>query len=80
MTDTNCIACSMPLRRAEDHAMGDPDKTYCQKCAHEDGSMKSYDEVLDGMTGFITRTQGLDAEVAKGIAAKAMANLPAWQD
>ena len=77
--DRKCISCGMPLRTRQDHAAGDESKDYCVHCARPDGSMKSYDEVLVGMTAFLVRTQGLDQEVAKKAAVGMMAAQPAWK-
>jgi hypothetical protein len=75
-----CIACGMPMKAKEDFAMGDPGKDYCRYCARPDGTMQSYEEKLAGMTEFITRTQGLDKQVAAAAARQIMSRLPAWQD
>ena len=40
--------------------------------------MKSYDDVLSGMTEFIIRGQGLDETVARKMATEMMARQPAW--
>lgn len=74
----NCISCGMPLRTNEDHAASDPTKRYCRHCARPDGSLKSYDEVLEGMSGFLTKTQGIDAGKARELAKQMMAKMPAW--
>lgn len=75
-----CISCGMPLRSPEDHARGDVTTTYCKHCAREDGAMKSYDEVLTGMSMFLKSTQGLDGDVAKGMARDMLAKNPAWSN
>lgn len=75
-----CIACGMPMDTPADHALGDESKEYCRYCARPDGSMQSYDEKLESMTGFIVRTQGLDAAVARSTARAMMAELPAWKN
>jgi hypothetical protein len=41
--------------------------------------LKTYEEVLAGMTNFLTRTQGLDEQVARGAAVEMMARQPAWR-
>ncbi len=74
-----CIACGMPMKTKDDFAMGDESKDYCKFCARPDGTMQSYKEKLEGMTGFIIKTQGLDKEAAKNAAKGMMAKLPAWQ-
>ena len=75
----SCISCGMPLRTAADHAGGVLSASYCRHCARQDGSMKSYDEVLAGMAAFLVRTQGIDEEVGRKMAASMMAKLPAWR-
>jgi hypothetical protein len=75
----NCIACGMPMEKTSDFAMGDESKDYCVYCAKPDGSMKSYEEALDGMTNFTVSTQGLDPQVARSSAKEMMAKLPAWE-
>ncbi len=75
----SCISCGMPLRTKEDHAASDETKSYCRHCARPDGTMKSYDEALDGMSGFLVKTQGLDARVARETARAMMAKMPAWK-
>ena len=76
----NCIACGMPMQKAEEHAMGDIRKDYCVHCARADGSMQSRQEKLDSMAGFLVRTQGLKQEQARKEALARMSKLPAWKD
>jgi len=75
----NCIACGMPMTKAEEFAMGDTSKDYCVHCARADGSMQSYSEKLESLTGFIVRTQGFDQKAARASARDMMARLPAWK-
>ena len=80
MTDAKtCISCGMPLRTPDDFPMKDASKDYCRHCARPDGTMKSYDEALVGMTGFLQQTQGVDGEVARTTARAMMAKMPAWR-
>ena len=78
MKDRTCISCGMPIRSAKDSPAGHPDKPYCTHCSNRDGTMKSYDDVLSGMTEFIIRGQGLDETVARKMATEMMARQPAW--
>jgi hypothetical protein len=73
-----CVSCGMPMRTAEEHSLGDRSKPFCMFCGDKDGALKSYDEVLSRMMDFITRTQGLDDNVAREAAKGMMAKLPAW--
>ena len=74
-----CISCGMPMTKAEDFPQGDETKDYCIHCAREDGTMQSYTEKVEGTTGFLVRTQGLDKEAAHGMAIRLLSKLPAWQ-
>jgi len=74
-----CIACGMPMADLSDHAMGDAGKDYCKHCSRPDGTMQTYQEKLESLTGFIVRTQGLEAEAAKNLAKTMMSHLPAWK-
>jgi hypothetical protein len=67
------------MRNVEEHAMQDPTRDYCVHCARPDGSRKSYDEVLDGFSAFLQRTQGLDSQIARNTAANMLATRPAWK-
>ena len=74
-----CIACGMPMQEKSDFAMGDENKDYCLYCANEDGSMHSFAEKKESLTGFIIKTQGLAREAAESAAVSMMKKLPAWQ-
>ena len=65
--------------KPEDFALGDVSKSYCVYCARPDGTMRSYEEALEGMTRFAAHTQGLSAEAAREVARGMMAGLPAWK-
>lgn len=75
----SCISCGMPLARAEDHPLGDTAKDHCLHCARPDGSLKSYDEALEGMAAFVARTEGLAPDAARAKAREHMATMPAWR-
>jgi len=74
-----CIACGMPMEKAEDFAMDDPGKDYCCHCAREDGTMQSYEEKKQNLIRFVTRTQGLDEKAAEKVVVTMMKSLPAWR-
>jgi hypothetical protein len=78
MSADQCVSCGMPMRSAEDHALGDTARPYCRHCAAPDGSLKSYEEVLGGLTAFLLRTQGLDDAVARAAARSMLSTQPAW--
>lgn len=74
-----CIACGMPMKTQSDYAMGDESKDYCIYCARPDGTMQSYEEKLESMTGFVIKTQGIEESVAKNLAKGMLDKLPAWK-
>ena len=75
----NCIACGMPMNKASDFAMGDENKDYCVHCTRPDGTMQSFEEKKENMTGFIIKTQGLAHEAAESAALSMMKKLPVWK-
>ena len=80
MMEKICIACGMPMKEISDFAMNDPTKDYCIHCARPDGTMQSFEEKFENMTGFIIKTQGLDKSVAQSTAKSMMKKLPAWRE
>ena len=74
-----CVACGMPMKTKADFALEDEGKDYCIHCERPDGTMQSYEEKLQSMTGFIVKTQGLDENVARSAAKGMLAKLPAWK-
>ena len=79
-TAKTCMSCGMPMTKPEDFGGGDTANLYCIHCSKPDGSLKSYDEVLQGMIGFITNSQKLNKESAERAAKEHMAKMPAWSD
>jgi hypothetical protein len=78
--DRLCISCGMPLQLTKDFPLGDQSKDYCVYCARPDGSMKSYEEALEGMVEFMARLKDLEEEAAREAARQYMATMPAWKD
>ena len=75
-----CIACGMPMTRAEDHPMADLSKNYCIHCARPDGSMQSYEEKIESMARYLVGSQGLNEDVARAVSSNRLAGLPAWRN
>lgn len=69
----------MPLERAEDCPSGNMQSDICIHCAHPDGTLKPYNEVLEGMTGYLIHSQGLDPKAARQMADVELKKHPAWQ-
>ena len=75
-----CISCGMIFHSSDDFPMGDTSRKYCKYCAHEDGRIKSFDEVLDTVTDLIQKKQGLKSEVARTAAFVVLSKNPAWKE
>jgi uncharacterized glyoxalase superfamily protein PhnB len=73
-----CMSCGMPMTRPEDFGGGNPQNLYCVHCSKPDGSLKSREEVFQGMVNFMMTSQKLDKETAESAAKERMSNMPAW--
>ena len=69
----------MPLRHKSDYARGDETARYCSHCTNPDGSLKSYEEVLEATKGYFIRSQGVDPLAAHRMAEKLLKAQPAWR-
>ena len=69
----------MPLLKPEDHALGCTDNELCLYCAHPDGTPKTYDEVLTGMSEYFVQSQGIQVKAALDLAKQHLDKLPYWQ-
>ena len=58
--------------------MGNTVNLYYVHCFNLDGSLKSYDEVFQGMVNFMMTTQNRDKETAERAAKDYTAKMPAW--
>lgn len=62
-----------------DYPLYDLSKNYCRQCAHQDGSMVSFEERWDMLTFFYVNRHEMDYEVAKQTAYVILKKLPAWK-
>jgi uncharacterized glyoxalase superfamily protein PhnB len=74
----SCMSCGMPMAKPEDFGGGNPESLYCVHCSKPDGSLKSYEEVFEGMVNFMMVSQKLDRKAAESAAEVHMAVMPAW--
>lgn len=74
----SCTSCGMPFQQPSDHALADASNPFCTHCARDDGSLKSYEEVLEGTKGYFMHSQGLDPQAAKRMAETLLKKQPAW--
>jgi hypothetical protein len=77
--DKTCISCGMPMTKAEHFPAKDMTMNFCVHCAKPDGSMRSYEETLEGMMRLMIRSQGIEETAARNTVKTMMARLPAWQ-
>ena len=77
-TAKNCMSCGMPLTKLEDFGGGNPANIYCVHCSNPDGTLKSREEVFQGMVNFMMMSQNMDRQTAEGAAKEYMAKMPAW--
>ncbi|MBN1780835.1 AraC family transcriptional regulator [bacterium] len=75
-----CESCGMPMRSPEEFGGKESNNKYCCYCTDEQGRLRSYESVLDGMTAFTVKMQGLDPGQARLAAKEHMATMPAWKD
>jgi hypothetical protein len=78
ITVTNCLSCGMPMTKLEDFGGGNRENPYCVHCSHPDGSLKNYEEVLNGMIDFMMKSRNTDRETAEGAAREYLSQNPAW--
>ena len=75
-----CICCGMPMNKKSDFAMGDESKDYCVYCSKEDGSMKSFDEAVEGMTEYMSESEKIDKNFARKKVLEYMKSMPAGKE
>lgn len=74
-----CNSCGMPLEKPEDFGSHQGGETHCVYCVNTDGTLKSYEEVLQGTVEHLVQFQGLDHKAAEKMAIDMLQNLPAWK-
>ncbi len=73
-----CMSCGMPMTKVEDFGGGNPENLYCVYCSKPDGSLKSREEVFQGMASFMMTSQKMDRETAESAVKERMSKMPAW--
>jgi hypothetical protein len=66
------------MTKIKDFGGWDPANNYCVYCSNPDGSLKSYDEVLQSIASLIMVSQNIDEETAERAAKEHMSRMPAW--
>lgn len=73
-----CMSCGMPMTKLEDFGGRNPENLYCAHCSKPDGSLKSYQEVFEGMVKFMMMSQKMDRMTAESAVKERMSKMPAW--
>lgn len=73
-----CTSCGMPMTKLEDFGGGNLENLYCVYCSKPDGSLKSCEEVFQGMVNFMMMSQKMDRKTAESAATERMSKMPAW--
>jgi uncharacterized glyoxalase superfamily protein PhnB len=73
-----CMSCGMPMTKPEDFGGGNPGNLYCVYCSKPDGSLKTREEVFEGMVNFMVTSQKMDRETAESAVKERMVRMPAW--
>ena len=55
----NCQSCGMPMNDTGDHGGANPTNPYCQYCTDDTGTLKSREEVREGMINFYMQRKKL---------------------
>jgi uncharacterized glyoxalase superfamily protein PhnB len=76
----SCMSCGMPMAKPEDFGGGNPENLYCVHCSNPDGSLKSYEEVFEGMVNFMVSSQKMGRKTAESAVKERMSSMPAWSD
>ena len=79
VTAKNCMSCGMPMTKPEEFGGGNSANIYCVNCSNADGSLKSRQEVYEGMVNFMMASQNMDKKTAEAAAKDYMSQMPAWQ-
>jgi uncharacterized glyoxalase superfamily protein PhnB len=74
-----CMSCGMPMTRPDDFGGGNPENLYCVYCSNPDGSLKSREQVFQGMVNFMMTSEKMDRETAESAVKERMASMPAWR-
>jgi uncharacterized glyoxalase superfamily protein PhnB len=74
-----CMSCGMPMTKPDDFGGGNPENLYCVYCSNPDGSLKSREQVFQGMVNFMMTSEKMDRETAESAVKERMASMPAWR-
>ena len=68
-----CNVCGMPMVKPGDFPGGDTTKDYCVHCGIEE-AIFPYERLVEGMAGFLEKSQGMDHKQALIAAEEVVAN------
>ena len=54
----HCKACGYPMLKPEDFGGGDEKNDWCRNCTNQDGTHKTFDELVENMANFLLTKDG----------------------
>lgn len=73
-----CLSCGMPIVKDEEHAKGDSAIPFCKHCTDADGKLKPFEQVVEGMKGFLV-SGGMAPDEAERKARDGLRKMEAWK-
>ena len=74
-----CGSCGMPLEKAGDFALGDPNATLCHFCTDKNGKLLPYEKILAMNAQYYSESQGITLAAAAKLAEEFLKSQPAWK-
>ena len=74
----SCQSCGMPMNSPADYGGGNEENSCCVHCTQPDGTLKSYDEIYEGMVFMYINKRNMDRADAESAAKNYLAMMPAW--
>ncbi len=76
---STCLSCGMPLEESQYKRQGNDGNIYCIYCVHDNGDLKSFDEIFQGTVYHLKESQDLAQPAAEKMAYELLLNMPVWQ-
>ena len=73
-----CHSCGVPTPKPDDHALGNPKNPYCRNCADENGKVRPFEQIAEGMKKQLV-SQGAAEMEAEVKAREHLRKMPAWK-
>lgn len=74
-----CPSCGAPFLKKLGDFLPPAGRNRCAACYHDDGSEKTYQDIVSGMAAYLVDALDLSPSAAREIAAERVSSLPAWR-